>query len=133
MLSSIIINNFCCSICYTKLKLLLLAVEISNENGIGTHLTINPGSAVKIESGTRGFFIAGSCEETKRAYLYCELCYKDVSDLKLIKKCKCHRGELSFPFFCPSLHQFFNNNNTMTCLYTIPLTVVKYSVLWDGI
>jgi potassium large conductance calcium-activated channel subfamily M alpha protein 1 len=80
-------------ICYTKLKLLLLAVELSNENGIGSHLTINPGSAVKIESGTRGFFIAGSSDETKKAYYYCELCHKDVTDLKLIKKCKCHRGK----------------------------------------
>ena len=80
-------------ICYTKLKLLLLAVELSNESGVGSHLTINPGSAVKIESGTRGFFIAGSSDETKKAYYYCELCHKDVTDLKLIKKCKCHRGK----------------------------------------
>lgn len=57
-------QNF--SICYTKLKLLLLAIESSNENGIGSHLSINPGSSVKVEAGTRGFFIAGSVEEIKR-------------------------------------------------------------------
>lgn len=79
-------------ICYTKLKLLLLAIESSNENGIGSHLSINPGSSVKVEAGTRGFFIAGSVEEIKRAFFYCEICHKDVIDLAMIKKCKCNHA-----------------------------------------
>jgi hypothetical protein len=57
-------------ICFTKLKLLLLAVEISNEDGSGSHLTINPGTQVHIEFGTRGFFVAGSSEETKRFLIH---------------------------------------------------------------
>lgn len=79
-------------ICFTKLKLLLLAVESSNESGIGSHLSINPGSNVKVEAGTRGFFIAGSFEEIKRAFYYCEYCHKNVTDLNKIKECKCNQG-----------------------------------------
>ena len=45
---------------------MLLAIESTNENGSGTHLAINPGNKAQIESGTRGFFIAGSNEEIKR-------------------------------------------------------------------
>lgn len=56
-------------ICYTKLKLLLIAIESINENGIGSHLSINPGSTAKVQAGTRGFFIAGSHEEIKRYYI----------------------------------------------------------------
>ena len=53
-------------ICFTKLKLLLLAIELTNEDGVGSHLSINPGKQVMVEFGTRGFFIAGSAEEAKR-------------------------------------------------------------------
>ncbi|RNA42804.1 Calcium-activated potassium channel subunit alpha [Brachionus plicatilis] len=78
-------------ICFTKLKLLLLAIESSNESGIGSHLSINPGNSVRVEAGTRGFFIAGSFEEIKRAFFYCEYCHKHVIDLNKIKQCKCNQ------------------------------------------
>jgi potassium large conductance calcium-activated channel subfamily M alpha protein 1 len=55
--------------------------------------------SVKVEAGTRGFFIAGSIEEIKRAFYYCETCHKDVTDLVNIKKCKCNHGILIFFFF----------------------------------
>ncbi len=70
-----------------------MAIEQSNEDGTGTHLAINPGAMVRIDPGTRGFFIAGSNEEVKRAYFYCENCHKDVTDLDEVKKCKCHHGK----------------------------------------
>ena len=92
-----LIYTFCSfkkRICYTKLKLLLLAIESCNENGVGSHLSINPGSSVKVEAGTRGFFIAGSVEEIKRAFFYCEVCHREVIDLAFIKKCKCNHGRL---------------------------------------
>lgn len=44
----------------------MLAIESSNESGVGSHLSINPGNSEKVEPGTRGFFIAGSIEEIKR-------------------------------------------------------------------
>lgn len=65
------------------MKLLLLAVELKNENGVGTHLTINPGSNVKIEIGTRGFFIAGSSDETKR---FNKISLVDIKDFFTITK-----------------------------------------------
>ena len=71
------------------MKLLLIAIESTNENGIGSHISINPGNYVKVEAGTRGFFIAGSNDEIKRAFHYCEYCHKEVTDLNKIKKCKC--------------------------------------------
>lgn len=83
-----------------------MAVELSNEDGLGSHLSINPGAMVRIEPGTRGFFIAGSNEEIKRAYYYCENCHKDVTDLNDIKKCKCHHGNLPLFFFIQS----YNNH-----------------------
>lgn len=89
---------------------MLLAIESSNENGIGSHLSINPGNSVRVESGTRGFFIAGSFEEIKRAYFYCEFCHKNVIDLNKIKQCKCHQG--NFFNFLPHNLIFINFGQT---------------------
>ena len=64
-----LISNVCVfflSLCFTKLKLLLVAIEVSNENGNGSHLCVNPRKEVIIETGARGFFIGGSFEEVKR-------------------------------------------------------------------
>ncbi|XP_067946179.1 calcium-activated potassium channel slowpoke-like isoform X2 [Watersipora subatra] len=78
--------------CFTKLKLLLIAIEVKSEDGLGT-LAINPGIEAKVEAGTQGFFIAQSDDEAKRAHNYCSTCHADVIDPKLIKKCKC-KGRL---------------------------------------
>ena len=91
------------SICYTKLKLLLIAIESSNENGIGSHISINPGNFIKVEPGTRGFFIAGSSDEIKRAYFYCEACHKNVTNLSKIKRCKCLNGRALFGYHISNL------------------------------
>lgn len=72
----------------------MLAIESSNESGIGSHLSINPGNTVRVEAGTRGFFIAGSYEEIKRVCCYCEYCHKSIIDLNKIKECKCNQGNL---------------------------------------
>ena len=47
-----------------------MAIETTNEDGAGSNLSINPGTYKTIESGTRGFFIAGSIEEIKRFRFY---------------------------------------------------------------
>jgi len=49
-----------------KLKLLLIAIETSKEDGSDSSIAINPGSATKIEPTTQGFFIAQSADEVKR-------------------------------------------------------------------
>ncbi|XP_031618244.1 calcium-activated potassium channel slowpoke isoform X47 [Contarinia nasturtii] len=76
-------------LCFTKLKLLLLAIEIKGtEEGADSKISINPRGA-KIQANTQGFFIAQSADEVKRAWFYCKACHDDIKDETLIKKCKC--------------------------------------------
>ncbi|XP_055381091.1 calcium-activated potassium channel slowpoke isoform X7 [Condylostylus longicornis] len=76
-------------LCFTKLKLLLLAIEIkATEEGADSKISINPRGA-KIQANTQGFFIAQSADEVKRAWFYCKACHEDIKDETLIKKCKC--------------------------------------------
>ncbi|XP_046963605.1 calcium-activated potassium channel slowpoke isoform X31 [Vanessa cardui] len=75
-------------LCFTKLKLLLLAIEIKGEEGTDSKISINPRN-VKIHANTQGFFIAQSADEVKRAWFYCKACHEDIKDETLIKKCKC--------------------------------------------
>ncbi|XP_076222396.1 calcium-activated potassium channel slo isoform X33 [Nomia melanderi] len=75
-------------LCFTKLKLLLLAIEIKGEGGGDSKISINPRGA-KIVANTQGFFIAQSADEVKRAWFYCKACHEDIKDETLIKKCKC--------------------------------------------
>lgn len=52
--------------CFTKLKLLLLAIEIKGgDEGNDSKISINPRGA-KIQANTQGFFIAQSADEVKR-------------------------------------------------------------------
>ncbi|XP_011691444.1 PREDICTED: calcium-activated potassium channel slowpoke isoform X15 [Wasmannia auropunctata] len=75
-------------LCFTKLKLLLLAIEIKGEAGSDSKISINPRGA-KIAANTQGFFIAQSADEVKRAWFYCKACHDEIKDETLIKKCKC--------------------------------------------
>lgn len=52
-------------LCFTKLKLLLLAIEIKGEGSSDSKISINPRDA-KIAPNTQGFFIAQSADEVKR-------------------------------------------------------------------
>ncbi|XP_012159488.1 calcium-activated potassium channel slowpoke isoform X1 [Ceratitis capitata] len=76
-------------LCFSKLKLLLVAIEIKGaEEGADSKISINPRNA-KIQANTQGFFIAQSADEVKRAWFYCKACHEDIKDETLIKKCKC--------------------------------------------
>ena len=77
-----------CELCYQKLNLLLIAVQVSKPSG-GQQLLINPGSHVKLKPGCLGFFIAESAKEVKRANLWCARCHVDVIDLDEIRRCSC--------------------------------------------
>ncbi|XP_059056803.1 calcium-activated potassium channel slowpoke isoform X18 [Achroia grisella] len=81
-------------LCFTKLKLLLLAIEIKGEEGADSKISINPRNA-KILANTQGFFIAQSADEVKRAWYYCKACHEDIKDETLIKKCKCKNCEIA--------------------------------------
>lgn len=77
-------------ICFTKLKLLLMAIEVSESNGDGSaNIVINPKGDHRIRSNTQGFFMAQSADEVKRAIWYCKNCHDSVTDEKMIRKCKC--------------------------------------------
>ncbi|EEC10339.1 calcium activated potassium channel, putative, partial [Ixodes scapularis] len=76
-------------LCFVKLKLLLLAIEVAVEEGADSKIAINPKKKIKITLNTQGFFIAQSADEVKRAWFYCKNCHEDIKDEKLIKKCKC--------------------------------------------
>ncbi|KAK3091427.1 hypothetical protein FSP39_019809 [Pinctada imbricata] len=76
-------------LCFSKLKLLLLAIEVRQEDGKDGTLAINPGPKIKIENATQGFFIAESAEEVKRAFYYCKSCHNTITDVRAIKKCRC--------------------------------------------
>ncbi|KRX81530.1 Calcium-activated potassium channel slo-1 [Trichinella sp. T6] len=84
-------------ILYTKLGLLLLAIEMRDEEKRECNIAINPGSSVRIDPHTQGFFIAQSADEVKRAFFYCNLCHADIQDVTLIKKCKCKNCAGTFP------------------------------------
>lgn len=90
-------------LCFVKLKLLLLAVEMDTSGGSssgGTStIVINPKGSVRLPPSTQAFFIAQSADEVKRALWFCKSCHEDVRDEKLIRRCKCKNREyLSFFF-----------------------------------
>ena len=69
---------FLSRLCFVKLKLLLLAVEVRPDDGGDTKISINPRGS-KIPANTVGFFIAQSAEEVKRFlhkcwFLFCIFC-----------------------------------------------------------
>merc|ERR1719244_2599915 len=86
-------------LCFVKLKLLLLALEVRPDDGGDTKISINPRGS-KIPANTVGFFIAQSAEEVKRAWYYCKACHEDVKNENQIKKCKCK----NLPINKPGLH-----------------------------
>ena len=57
-----------CRLCFVKLKLLLLALEVRPDDGGDAKISINP-RGTKIPANTVGFFIAQSAEEVKRRAL----------------------------------------------------------------
>lgn len=89
-------------LCFVKLKLLLLAIEVAVDDGADSKIAINPKKKIKITLNTQGFFIAQSADEVKRAWFYCKNCHEDIKDEKLIKKCKCKN---------PTQPQVGNNND----------------------
>ncbi|XP_011268347.1 calcium-activated potassium channel slowpoke isoform X29 [Camponotus floridanus] len=102
-------------LCFTKLKLLLLAIEIKGEGGSDSKISINPRGA-KIAANTQGFFIAQSADEVKRAWFYCKACHDDIKDETLIKKCKCKNCEISRERDDPNAMRNHRNSVGMTMM-----------------
>ncbi|KIH68916.1 Calcium-activated BK potassium channel alpha subunit [Ancylostoma duodenale] len=51
---------------FTRLGLLLLAIELKDEENRECNIAINPGPSCVIQPQTQGFFIAQSADEVKR-------------------------------------------------------------------
>ncbi|XP_047144553.1 calcium-activated potassium channel subunit alpha-1 isoform X2 [Hydra vulgaris] len=78
-------------LCYEKLKLLLIAIELKTKKG--NELAINPmDKKLKLNRNTRGFFIAQKALDAERALRYCSLCHKDLIDPENMVKCKCRKN-----------------------------------------
>ncbi|VDM67731.1 unnamed protein product [Strongylus vulgaris] len=55
------------SLLFTRLGLLLLAIELKDEENRECNIAINPGPSCVIQPQTQGFFIAQSADEVKRS------------------------------------------------------------------
>merc|ERR1712106_384483 len=88
-------------LCFVKLKLLLLAIEVKPIDGGDPKISINPRRS-KLPVMTVGFFLAQSAEEVKRAWYYCKACHEDVKSENQIKKCKCKNLAASKPGLHPA-------------------------------
>eukprot|EP00102_Acyrthosiphon_pisum_P023639 XP_016660849.1 PREDICTED: calcium-activated potassium channel slowpoke isoform X22 [Acyrthosiphon pisum] len=118
-------------LCFTKLKLLLLAIEIKGEDGRDSKISINPRGS-KIQASTQGFFIAQSADEVKRAWYYCKACHEEIRDETLIKKCKCKNYDHPPPTETPPtlpkrVHNIrvLGNKNTPTAMPNSIMSAAK--------
>ena len=59
-----------CRVCFIKLELLLLAIELKSDDGSDPKIAINPGRNTIIKPVTQGFFVAQSADEVKRSVPY---------------------------------------------------------------
>ncbi|XP_078579377.1 calcium-activated potassium channel subunit alpha-1-like isoform X46 [Branchiostoma floridae x Branchiostoma japonicum] len=99
-------------VCFAKLRLLLIAIELKDHNTKDKQILINPNNSYHIKEGTLGFFIAQSAKEVRRAYFFCKACHNDVKQPSKIKKCKC-RAEGAQHVVAPSKKKRNGNSNEL--------------------
>ncbi|XP_078659840.1 calcium-activated potassium channel subunit alpha-1-like isoform X37 [Branchiostoma floridae x Branchiostoma belcheri] len=99
-------------VCFAKLRLLLIAIELKDHNTKDKQILINPNNSYHIKEGTLGFFIAQSAKEVRRAYFYCKACHNDVKQPSKIKKCKC-RAEGPTQVVAPTKKKRNGNSNEL--------------------
>ncbi|XP_074973587.1 potassium channel subfamily U member 1 [Phalacrocorax aristotelis] len=87
-----------CRLCFVKLNLVLLGIELKFGSQGESAILINPSAQIKLHRKTVGFFIAHSLAEVKRAQFYCKACHSDIQDPEEIKKCQCKSRLYSKPF-----------------------------------
>ncbi|XP_075580295.1 potassium channel subfamily U member 1 [Pelecanus crispus] len=98
-----------CRLCFVKLNLVLLGIELKFGSQGESAILINPSAQIKLHQNTVGFFIAHSLAEVRRAQFYCKACHSDIQDPEQIKKCQCKSRLYSKPFseklkFCRESH-----------------------------
>ncbi|OQV15848.1 Calcium-activated potassium channel subunit alpha-1 [Hypsibius exemplaris] len=84
-----------CEFCYSKLKILLLAIQINPTDPLMTP-QINPPPHVTIDvlRKTVGYFVADNATQVDRAQFYCTKCHLGVEQVDLIRKCDCQPAHL---------------------------------------
>ncbi|KFP57952.1 Potassium channel subfamily U member 1, partial [Cathartes aura] len=87
-----------CRLCFVKLNLVLLGIELKFGSQGESAILINPSAQIKLHRNTMGFFIAHSLAEVKRAQFYCKACHSDIQDPEQIEKCQCKSRLCSKPF-----------------------------------
>ncbi|XP_069655736.1 potassium channel subfamily U member 1 [Haliaeetus albicilla] len=87
-----------CRLCFLKLNLVLLGIELKFGSQGESTILINPSAQIKLHQNTMGFFIAHSLAEVKRAQFYCKACHSDIQDPEQIEKCQCKSRLYSKPF-----------------------------------
>nr|XP_009935858.1 PREDICTED: potassium channel subfamily U member 1 [Opisthocomus hoazin] len=87
-----------CRLCFVKLNLVLLGIELKFGSQGESAILINPSAQIKLHRNTVGFFIAHSLAEVKRAQFYCGACHSDIQDPEQIEKCQCKSRLHSKPF-----------------------------------
>ncbi|NXE76604.1 KCNU1 protein, partial [Cochlearius cochlearius] len=85
-------------LCFVKLNLVLLGIELKFGSQGESAILINPSAQIKLHRNTMGFFIAHSLAEVKRAQFYCKACHSDIQEPEQIKKCQCKSRLYSKPF-----------------------------------
>ncbi|XP_021230461.1 potassium channel subfamily U member 1 isoform X2 [Numida meleagris] len=78
-----------CRLCFVKLNLVLLGIELKFGSQGESAILINPSPQIKLRRNTMGFFIAHSFAEVIRAHFYCKACHSDIQDPEQIEKCQC--------------------------------------------
>ena len=116
-------------LCFVKLKLLLLAIEVKSDEGNDNKISINP-RGTKLPSNTVGFFIAQSAEEVKRwgsVFKSCDVAFSKILNWWKILK----RLLLSWDEFINSNNQKLTSERHEHKLSTIFLTSRKYAQGWQ--
>lgn len=75
-------------ICYTRLNLLLLAIEARKYEG--GEIYINP-REMAINPNAIGLFMTDSADCAKRAWFYCRKCHANIKSERQVVKCDCKR------------------------------------------
>ena len=76
-------------ICFTKLNILLIAIELYPTEPENSKILINPGNHIKLHHGCLGFFCAQSAREVRRAFVYCDICHSIIDSPDMIRPCDC--------------------------------------------
>ncbi|XP_057309545.1 calcium-activated potassium channel slowpoke-like isoform X2 [Hydractinia symbiolongicarpus] len=93
-------------ICFEKLNLLLIAIEIKISK-TEKYVSINPSGDEKLGKNCTAYVFAQSQLDADRVSKYCSICHKDLVDAERMVRCRCRRNRKRTALFS-------NNNKKQT-------------------